>query len=122
MKALLLLPLLALAGCSIVKELERGNLAVIHHTRAVGIEAQIPNQAGDTILKFRLGWFSDTTTLIPCGTNAIYAAPISDTFKLGNAISFTSNSATIIEDVQTFAPGATPPTPRSQIFAPKSGP
>ncbi len=112
-RLLLIIPLLA--GCTITKEVTSGRVAIIHHTRATGIEATIPNQTGDTILKLRLGWFSDTTSIIPCSTNGpLYAAPISDTFKLGNAISFTGDNSTITEDVQTGWTG-NPPTPRISL-------
>jgi hypothetical protein len=113
---LTLLAVLCCSGCaSVVKELKSPPhpYAVTHHTRVVGIEASVPNQAGDAIFKLRLGFFSDSTSLIPCATNALSIPAISDTFRLGQNGLDTS----ITEDLQTGWSGQ-PPTPRL-IFRPK---
>ena len=116
MKALFLLLVPLLGGCTITRELTSGRVAIVHHLRGTGAELKIPNQTGDSFLVFRFGWFSETTTVIPCSTNGpIYAAPLSDTFKLGQNVSFSGDGTTITEDLQTFAPGATPPTPRISL-------
>ncbi len=91
--------------------------AVIHHTRAFGFETTIPNQAGDAVLKIRLGFFSDSISIIPCATNEIHMPTISDTFTIGQGFSL-SPSTHIAEDLQTGWTGP-PPTPRLQVF-PKS--
>jgi hypothetical protein len=110
--------LFLLCGCaSFVKELKKPPYpyAVTHHARIVGIEASVPNQAGDAVFKLRLGFFSDTTSLIPCATNALSIPAISDTFRLGQNGLDTS----ITEDLQTGWSGA-PPTPRfNKLFSPK---
>lgn len=115
MKRLLLtLPLLALTGCvGIVHELERGNLAVIHHTRGWGVDASVPvSTDGSTTIRFRAGWFSDTTTIIPCSTNKITAANISDTHRVtGSAGVTTGVKSEAIEDVVSGYEGS-PPQPR----------
>ena len=111
MKRWLLIILPLLGGCTITKEITSGRVAVIHHSRVTGFEGKIPNHTGDTFLVFRFGLVSETTTIIPCATNIVYSAPVSDTFKLGANVSFTGDATTITEDLQTYSPGATPPTP-----------
>lgn len=107
-----------LSGCTaVVRELHKPPFpyTVIHHSRAVGVEATIPSQTGDSILKFRLGWFSDTIQLIPSCTNSagnLSTATISDDFKLDNSISL-SPTTKIIESLTTGFTG-TPPAPRFQ--------
>ena len=103
------------SGCTITKEITSGRVAIVHHLRGTGAELKIPNQAGDSFLVFRFGWFSETTTVIPCSTNTLHAAPISDTFKMGQNVSFTGDGIVITEDLQTFAPGSAPPTPRISL-------
>jgi hypothetical protein len=107
--------ILCCGGCSVVKELHSGPYpyAVLHHTRAIGIEANVPNQAGDAVFKLRLGFFSDSWSLIPCATNALTTAPISDQFRLG--YSFTDT--TITEDLVAGWQGQ-PPQPRYNVFCP----
>lgn len=107
-----------LSGCvGVVRELKKPPFpySVTHHSRIVGIEASVPNQAGDSVFKLRLGFFSDTFSLIPCATNALSIPTISDTFKLGqNGI-----DTTITEDIQTGWSGQAP-TPRfNRLFSPK---
>ena len=107
------------AGCSVVKELHSGQYpyALTHHARAVGIEASVPSQTGDSLLKFRLGFFSDTFSMIPTSTNKLEIPAISDTFKLGNDISLTP-STTITEDLQTGFDPVNPPPPRHpEVFS-----
>jgi hypothetical protein len=94
--------------------------AAIHHTRAVGLEASIPSQTGDQIVKLRFGFFSDTVSLIPTCTNkdgTMTAAPISDTFLLNNSVSFTPTEK-IIEDMTSGWQGQ-PPPPRYQTLLQK---
>jgi hypothetical protein len=107
---------LIMCGCaSVVKELKRPPfpMAVLHHTRAIGIEANVPNQAGDSVFKLRLGFFSDSWAMIPAATNDLHMPAISDQFRLG--YSFTDT--TITEDLQTGWRGQ-PPPPRYQLFKP----
>jgi hypothetical protein len=120
--AIALIPFL-LCGCAAtIKELKAPPhpYIVIHHGRAVGVEATVPSQTGGSIVKFRLGFFSDTFELIPCSTNltgTMTAAPVADTFKLGSEISF-SPSTQITEDITTGFSGQ-PPAPRfQQLFHP----
>jgi hypothetical protein len=119
MKVLFLIPLLC-AGCSVVKELHSGPYpyVVTHHARAVGIEASVPSQTGDSLLKFRLGFFSDTFSMIPTSTNKLEIPTLADTFKLGNDISLTP-STTITEDLNTGFDWENPPPARHpEVFAP----
>lgn len=115
MRLLLLLPLLTLTGCvGIVHELERGNLAIVHHTRGTGLDANIPvSTDGSTTIRLRLGWFSDTTTLIPVSTNKLNAAAIADTHRVTTSGSVTTGiKSEIIEDLATGYDGS-PPQPRA---------
>lgn len=109
-----------LSGCSAVIESLKAPpfpMAVLHHTRAVGIEATIPNQAGDSVLKLRLGFFSDAWHLIPCSTNQIYIPTMADSFKLGSEISF-SPTTTIVEDLTTGWTGQVPAPRFQHMFSP----
>lgn len=108
------LPLLALCGCvGIVHELERGNLAIVHHTRGAGADINVPvSTDGTTTIRFRFGWFSDTTTVIPCSTNKLTAVAISDTHRVTSSGNVTSGVKTeIIEDMTSGYEGS-PPQPR----------
>lgn len=118
MRALFVIPLLLCGGCvSFVKELKRPPFpyAITHHTRVVGIETSVPNQAGDAIFKLRLGFFSDSISLLPCATNEIHIVNVSDTFRLGQSISDT----TITEDLVTGWNDQPPPSRHNSLFAPK---
>lgn len=118
MKLLLLIPLLC--GCSVIKELKRPPFpyVVLHHTRAIGVEANVPNQAGDSVLKFRLGFFSDSWSLIPCCTNSqgqMSIPTISDSFKFGQVISLTPDT-TVSEVLDTGWSGQPPAARYSNFF------
>ena len=119
---LIALALVALTGCSLVKELKAPPfpVTVLHHTRAVGLEANIPNYTGDSILKVRFGFFSDSWELIPCSTNPIYAPTISDTFTLGGDVGLSLDTH-IAEDIQTGWTGPAP-SPRLKVFNTNNAP
>lgn len=125
MKTVFLLPFLAflLGGCTVVKELKSPPYpyTVIHHSRVYGVEAAIPNQAGDSIFKFRLGLVSDSVELIPCSTNRIYIPAISDDFVIGQTISL-SPDTTIKESLQTGWTGDAPPPLRLKFEPPVKKP
>lgn len=108
MKWLLLIPLLLLTGCQIEK-FNRPPLwasAVTAHSRFFGLDATIPT-GGGTSIGVKLGWGSQTWSAIPCSTNRVYAATISDTFKIGQDLN--PFSTTITENVQTgWEPGNVP--------------
>ena len=116
MKSLILLPLiLFLSGCAIQKFNQPPYWAssVQTHTRFFGLDASIPVASGTTV-GVKLGWGSVTWSIIPCSTNKVYAAPISDTFSLGQALN--PFDTKITEDLQTGWEGS-PPIPRySNIF------
>ena len=120
MKFLFPLLLVQLCGCaSIIKEMKSPPFAyaATHHTRVVGIEATIPNQTGDAVFKLRLGFFSDTTTLLPCSTNAIYAPAFSDRFKVGES----GFDTTITEEINTgWKDQPPPPMLKKMIQSPKN--
>ena len=111
---LLILPLLA-AGCQI----ERFNQppqwasAVTAHSRFFGIDASIPIGGGVSI-GAKVGWGSQTWSVIPCSTNRVYAATSSDTFKIGQDLN--PFSTTITEDVQTGWDPGNVPVPRLNYF------
>lgn len=110
MKILLLIPLLLL-GCSIQKINKPPDWAsaIGHHTRFTGIDLSYQG------VGFKLGWGSDVWWVVPVSTNRVYAAPISDTFRLGqNANPLTT---TITEDLQTGWEGQ-PPPPRLKFVVP----
>lgn len=94
---------------------------VMHQMRGVGIEATIPSQTGDSVVKFRLGFFSDAIHLIPCATNQMFIPAIANSFKLGSEISL-SPTTTIVEDVTTGWSGTTPPPPRFNRLFEKPAP
>lgn len=83
-------------------------MAVIAHDRVIGLEASIPNQAGDSVFKFRFGIVTHTLQLLPCATNRIYIAPISDNFVFGQALSLNSDTS-VRESLQTGFDGTPPP-------------
>lgn len=126
-KKLLKLALLALTmtGCvSVVRELKAPPFPVVvkHQARATGLEATIPNQAGDAIVKIRFGFFSDSFYLIPTSTNQMYCPKMADDFTLGDTLSFTP-TVTIKESSVFGWDGPTPPPPRFQrLFSPKGAP
>ena len=106
-----LLPLVwFLTGCQI----ERFNRppawasAVTQHSRFFGLDASIPI-GGGAMVGVKLGWGSETWQIIPCSTNKVYAAPVSDTFRIGQAIN--PFDTQITEDVVAGWDG-TPPAPR----------
>ncbi len=108
----------SLCGCaSFIKEMKSPPYpyAATHHTRAVGIEATVPNQAGDAVFKIRLGFFSDTTTLLPCSTNEIYTPAFSDRFKLGES----GMDTTITEEINTGWKDQPPPPMLKKLISPK---
>lgn len=110
--------LVVLCGCaSIVKEIKSPPfpLIITHHTRVVGIEANVPNQAGDSVFKIRLGFFSDTTTLLPCSTNEMHAPAFSDRFKVGES----GLDTTITEEVNTGWKDQPPPPMLRKLISPK---
>lgn len=110
-----------LCGCApLIRELKKPPFpyALTHHTRVVGIEATVPNQAGDAVFKLRLGFFSDVTTLLPCATNQVYAPPFSDRFKVGES----GLDTTITEELNTGWKDAPPPPLMHKLFSPKETP
>lgn len=116
MKALYLLALVLCGGCQIEKFVPPPYAAaVIVHGRFFGLDASIPTGSGTTSVGVKLGWGSTTFTVIPVCTNQTFAPAISDTFKIGQALS--PFNTTITEDVQTGWTGQ-PPVPRL-IFNPK---
>ena len=105
-----------LCGCSI----ERFNkppmgTAISSHGRFFGLRASIPIGGGER-LGVDMGWGSYTWCEIPCHTNKMYAAPVSDTFSLGQGLN--PFDTEIREDLQTGWEG-TPPVPRyPRLFGP----
>jgi hypothetical protein len=99
-----------LTGCQI----ERFNRppmwasAVSHHFRVFGLDASIPVYSG-VVIGVRLGVLSESDEITPCSTNKVYAAPVSDAFRIGQSINPLDTQ--IIEDVVSGWDG-TPPTPR----------
>jgi hypothetical protein len=120
MKNLILLPILfLLSGCAIEKFNQPPTWAssISTHTRFFGVDASIPVASGATV-GVKLGWGSVTWAVIPCSTNKVYAAPISDTFSLGQSIN--PFDTKITEDLQTGWEGS-PPIPRyPKLFNPNS--
>jgi hypothetical protein len=118
MRILLLLPLIfLLSGCSIQKfnQPPMWASAITSHERFFGLDASIPVATG-TRIGVKLGWGSVVWEVIPCSTNKVYSAPISDTFSLGQSIN--PFDTKINEDLQTGWEG-TPPTPRyPKLFGP----
>lgn len=115
MKILILLPLVfLLSGCAIQKFNQPPTWAtsITTHTRFFGIDASIPVTSGATV-GVKLGWGSVTWSAIPCATNKVYAAPISDTFSLGQGIN--PFNTQIKEDLQAGWEGI-PPLPRYSNF------
>lgn len=115
-KALLLIPLLLCGGCAI----ERFNpppygSAVMSHTRFFGLKANVPVGGGE-VMGVTLGWGSGTWTVIPVSTNKVYAAQISDTFRLGQGIN--PFETTITEDINAGWEGQPPPARHNQLFVP----
>ncbi len=108
--------LLMLCGCSINRLIPPPYAAaIVEHNRFFGLSASYSGYG------VKLGWGSQVWSLIPISTNALYAAPISDTFKLGQGLN--PFSTLILEDLQTFPPNGAPPAPRyQQLFSPKSSP
>ena len=109
--------LLALCGCSIQKfnRPPAWSSAVTSHERFFGLDASIPIGGGERV-GVKLGWGSVVWSVIPCSTNAVYAAPISDTFSLGQGLN--PFDTKINEDLQTGWEGL-PPVPRCPaMFAP----
>jgi len=108
---ILLLTIPLVAGCAIEKfnAPPAWGSAVLTHERFFGLNASIP-YAGGSMVKVQLGWGSHTWTVIPCSTNKVYTAPISDTFSLGQELNPFGTS--IKEDVQTGWEPNNPPVPR----------
>lgn len=112
MKAILLIPLL-FCGCAI----EKYNMppqwasAVVHHSRFFGLSVAYQGYG------VKMGWGSEVDEVIPCSTNKIFAAPVSDTFKIGQSIN--PMNTTIIEDIQSGWEGQPPPPRFQKLFAPK---
>lgn len=86
-------------------------MAMTHHTRVVGIQASYQGYG------IRLGFCSDTTTLLPCATNAIFSPTFSDRFKVGQS----GLDSTITEEVNTGWKDQ-PPPPMLKLFSPKDKP
>jgi len=108
---LLLIPL---CGCtSLIRELKKPPFPCIatHHTRVLGIQASY-NGYG-----LRLGFCSDTITLIPCSTNGLVAPAFSDRLKIGQS----GFDTTIVEQVDAGFRGDPPPL-MHQLFSPKNPP
>jgi len=105
--------LIMLCGCSINKLIPPPYAASIQqHSRFFGLTAAWQGYG------VKLGWGSEVWALIPVSTNKLWAAPVSDTFKLGQGLN--PFSTLIIEDLQTFNPDGPPPAPRFQhLFHPK---
>lgn len=108
MKALLLAPLLLVAGCSIEKFNQPPQWAsiVTTHSRFFGLDASIP-VGGGVAVGVKLGWGSTTWSVIPCATNEVHAATVSDTFTIGQALNPFDTS--IKEDTITGWTGNPPP-------------
>lgn len=116
MKAWLVLPLLALAGCSINKLVPPPYAgAIIDHERFFGINAKIP-YGGSAVVEVQLGWGSHVWVLLPVATNAIYAPKLSDTFSVGSTLN--PFDTQIKEYLQTGWEGSTMPSPAMRIFHP----
>lgn len=116
MKILTALLTLFLCGCSIQK-FNRPPMgsAIVNHERFFGLNASIPVGGGETV-GVKIGWGSAVWSVIPCATNTMYAAPVSDTFSLGQGLN--PFDTKINEDLQTGWEG-TPPLPRfPAMFAP----
>lgn len=112
-RLLLIVPLLA--GCQIQKFVPPPYAAaVVSHSRFFGVNAKIPLSSGGSVVEVQLGWGSAVWSVIPVCTNEVFAAPISDTFKIGQQLN--PFDTTITEDLQTGWKGS-PPVPR--LIAPK---
>lgn len=116
MKFLRLIPLLLCVGCEISKFNAPPTWAsvVTTHTRFFGVKANMPVGGGE-VVGVTLGWASSTWTVIPVATNKVYAAPVSDSFRIGQ----TANpfETTIIEDLHTGFEGQPPPARHPQLFS-----
>ena len=112
--SLSLLPLL-LAGCQIQKfnQPPQWASAVTSHARFFGLDASIPVSSGVSV-GVKIGWGSTTWSVVPCSTNRVYAATVSDTFSIGQELNPFSTS--IKEDVQTGWEPDNTPVPRLQLF------
>jgi hypothetical protein len=114
--------LVLLTGCvQIVHELKSGPFPVLvqHQSRATGVEATIPNQAGGALIKFRIGFFSDSEVFMPCSTNELYCPSVANDFVLGDTFSFTP-SVTIKESSAYGYKGAPPPPRFPRMMSPKA--
>ena len=103
---------LLMSGCApLVKELKKPPFpyTATHHSRVVGIKLSYQGYG------FQLGFCSETLTLIPCSTNALYAAPISDRFRVGQS----GLDSTITEEINTGWKDQ-PPAPMIRLFSPKA--
>lgn len=110
MKALLLLPLV-LCSCSIGKfnQPPYGS-AVTTHSRFFGVNVAYQGTG------IQLGWGSTTWSVLPVSTNKIFAATVSDTFRLGQSAN--PFNTTITEDIVSGWEGQPPPARHLQLFAP----
>ncbi len=117
MKNLFLIPLLLLTGCQIgtFNKPPQWSSAITAHSRFFGLNASIPIGGGESV-GVKLGWGSQTWSVIPCSTNRVYAATISDTFKIGTELN--PFATTITEDVQSGWEPNNVPAPRLN-FNPK---
>jgi hypothetical protein len=102
------------AGCQIEKFNRPPAWAssVTSHNRFFGLKADIPI-GGGSVVGVCLGWGSSTWTVIPVSTNKVYAAEVSDTFRIGQALNPFNTSIT--EDVISGWEG-TPPPPRLNLL------
>jgi hypothetical protein len=109
---------LVLAGCSIEKFNAPPAWAsvVITHARFYGLDAEIPLTSGQSVVKVKLGWGSETWTVLPASTNQVFVPKISDTFSVGQSLN--PFDTTIKEYLQTSWEGQNLPPPAMQLFTP----
>ena len=112
LKRILLIPLLLCSGCAIQRFNAPPTWAsvVTAHGRFFGLDASIPTGSG-TSVGVKLGWGSTTWSVIPCATNKVYAATVSDTFTIGQTLNPFDTS--IKEDTICGWDGPTPPMLRA---------
>lgn len=109
MKILTALLTLFLCGCQISKfNRPPMGTAISSHERFFGLKAKIPIGGGQSV-GVEFGWGSSTWCEVPCHTNKMYAAPVSDTFSLGQGLN--PFDTEIREDLQTGW-SETPPVAR----------
>lgn len=105
------------SGCAIEKFNKPPQWAsvVAQHSRFFGISAAYQGYG------IKLGWGSETWSVVPVSTNRIYTASMSDTFSIGQSINPFNTS--IKEDVVTGWEGSAPPPARfGRLFSPNDKP